>query len=416
MDGGGGLTGGSAGGADGGAGGMDSGGGAAGGPDSGDATIPREAGPVDCSSAPSLSNLRLQNVVASDELDGLVFAAQPPGSSDWYLVRQGGQIHLFTGGALRSEPILDLNPEMGDFRDGGDERGLLGLAFPPDFAQSKLFYVMATPADGPEQGAELTDHDLIREYRRTDSGATLVRTLLDLGQSARVHNGGTLHFGPDGKLYIGTGDGGEGCGDTQGVMGASQSMSSNFGKILRIDPKASNPMPEVAHYGLRNPYRFSFDRDTGDMYIGDVGADRFEEVDFAPAGSAPLNFGWPAFEANRTDGCRPLRPGSTHTPPIFEVGRRNNGCQGQLCEWASVVGGVVYRGRAIPALYGTYITADYMEPYLAGFKYCHPTRSPTATLHRDMLGVGSIAAFVEDNAGELYLIADRRGLSKVVAR
>jgi glucose/arabinose dehydrogenase len=285
----------------------------------------------------------------------------------------------------------------------------LGLAFPPDFTQSKLFYVALTPADG---GGDLTNHDLIREYRRTDSGATLVRTLLDLGETPPNHNGGTLLFGPDGKLYVGTGDGGEGCG----AGGVSQDLDSRFGKILRIDPKAAGSAPAVAHYGLRNPFRFSFDRDTGDLLIGDVGADDFEEVDFAPAGSNQLNFGWPTFEANRSANCSPLRPGSTHTPPILEVGRRSNGCQGQPCEWASLIGGVVYRGSALPALYGAYITADYMEPYLTAFKYCHPTRSPIATLHRDMLGFGSVAAFVEDNAGELYLVVDRRGLSKVVAR
>jgi glucose/arabinose dehydrogenase len=400
TDGGGGNAGG---GADG--GGADGGGGGAGGVDAGP---PREAA-VDCGSAPSLSNLRLQSVVSGDELDKLIYAAQPPGSSDWYLVRQSGEIHLFSGGTLRPGTVLDLSDEVGSFKDGGDERGLLGLAFPPDFAQSKLFYVALTPADG---GGDLTNHDLIREYRRTDSGASLVRTLLDLGETPPNHNGGTLLFGPDGKLYVGTGDGGEGCG----AGGVSQDLNSRFGKILRLDPKAAGSAPAVALYGLRNPFRFSFDRDTGDLLIGDVGADDFEEVDFAPAGSGQLNFGWPSFEAKRSANCSPLRPGSTHTPPILEVGRRSNGCQGQPCEWASLIGGVVYRGSALPALYGTYITADYMEPYLTAFKYCHPTRSPIATLHRDMLGFGSVAAFVEDNAGELYLVVDRRGLSKVVAR
>jgi glucose/arabinose dehydrogenase len=388
-------------------------GGAAGGGDGGspggrDATTPsRDAGPVSCARAPSFSGVTLQPVVSG--LNQLVYAAQPPESTDWWLVEQGGTIRLFSGGMLRAGNVLDLRSEVGNPVDGGDERGLLGLAFPPDFATSKLFYVMLTPRNGG-----VANHDLVREYRRTDSGATLVRTLLDLGASAPNHNGGTVVFGPDNLLYIGTGDGGEGCS----AQGGSQMLDSRFGKILRIDPKQANPSPAVVHYGLRNPFRFNFDRGTGDLFIGDVGNDRFEEIDIAPAGSSQLNFGWPVYEANATIDCdQSLRAGSTHTKPVLDFGRRDNGCTGQLCDWAAIVGGTVYRGSAIPALYGAYIFADFGEPYVAAFFHCSPTmRSGTGTIHRDMLGFSLVSGFVEDNDDELYFVADREQLMKLVAR
>jgi glucose/arabinose dehydrogenase len=371
------------------------------------ATVGRDAGPVSCDKAPSLANTKLETVVGG--LNQLVYAAQPPGSSDWYLVEQGGTIREFSGGQLRAGNVLDLRSEVGPPKDGGDERGLLGLAFPPDFETSGLYYVMLTPRNG-----SVGNHDLVREYRRTDSGSTLVRTLLDLGESPENHNGGNVLFGPDNLLYIGTGDSGEGCGN----MGLPQMLESRFGKILRLDPKQTNPSPAVVHYGLRNPFRFSFDRVSRDLFIGDVGDDRFEELDIAPAGSSLLNFGWPVFEANVTMNCGvSLRSGSTHTKPVLDFGRRNNGCTGQLCDWASIVGGVVYRGSALPQLYGAYIFADFGEEYVASFFHCSPTmRSAIATISRSTLGFSLVSGFVEDSDGELYFVADRAKLMKLVAK
>lgn len=371
------------------------------------ATGNRDAGTVSCTKAPSFASAKLEQVVGG--LNQLVYAAQPPGSSDWYLVEQGGTIRLFSGGQLRAGNVLDLRSEVGSPKDGGDERGLLGLAFPPDFDTSKLFYVMLTPRNG-----DIGNHDLVREYRRTDSGASLVRTLLDLGESPENHNGGNVIFGPDNLLYIGTGDSGEGCGG----MGLPQMLDSRFGKILRIDPKQANPSPAVVHYGLRNPFRFSFDRVSGDLFIGDVGEDRFEEIDIAPAGSSLLNFGWPAFEANVPMDCNvPLRAGSTHTKPVLDFGRRDNGCTGQLCDWASIIGGVVYRGSALPQLYGAYIFADFGEEYVASFFHCSPTmRSATGTVSRTTLGFSLVSGFVEDSDAELYFVADREKLMKLVPR
>jgi glucose/arabinose dehydrogenase len=371
------------------------------------ATPNRDGGTVSCAKAPSFSTVKLETVV--DGLNQLVYAAQPPGSSDWYLVEQGGTIRLFSGGQLRAGNVLDVRSEIGTPKDGGDERGLLGLAFPPDFESSRLFYVMMTPRNGG-----VANHDLVREYRRTDTGATLVRTLLDLGQTPENHNGGTVLFGPDNLLYIGTGDSGDGCGG----MGLPQMLESRFGKILRMDPKQANPSPGVVHYGLRNPFRFSFDRVSGDMFIGDVGEDKFEELDIAPAGSSQLNFGWPAFEANVMTDCGvSLRAGSTHTKPVLDFGRRDNGCTGQLCDWASIIGGVVYRGAALPELYGAYIFADFAEEYVAAFFHCSPTmRSATGTARRTDLGFSYVSGFVEDSDGELYFVADRAQLMKLVPR
>jgi glucose/arabinose dehydrogenase len=386
-------------------GGVGAGDGALGGRDG--ATSMHDGGPVSCAKAPSFANAKLESVVSG--LNQLVYAAQPPGSGDWYLVEQGGTIRLFSGGQLRAGNVLDLRSEVGTPKDGGDERGLLGLAFPPDFETSKLFYVMLTPRNG-----SVGNHDLVREYRRTDSGSTLVRTLLDLGETPENHNGGNVVFGPDNLLYIGTGDSGEGCGG----MGLPQMLDSRFGKILRIDPKQATPSPAVVHYGLRNPFRFSFDRGTGDLFIGDVGEDHFEELDIAPAGSSLLNFGWPAFEANATMNCNvPLRSGSTHTKPVLDFGRRDDGCTGQLCDWASIVGGVVYRGEALPQLYGAYIFADFGEEYVASFFHCSPTmRSATGTVSRSSLGFSLVSGFVEDSDGEVYFVADREKLMKLVPR
>ena len=404
---------------------------------------PVVVGPVACdaTAAPDVGKLGLQVVPGATGLSKLVTAAQPPGSSDWYFLEQAGTLRVLTGGALKPTPFLDLS-SMISLMPGGlvdDERGLLGMAFAPDYATSGIFYVMFTPS---------TNRDTVLEFKRSSADPyvadpTPTKMLLQLPMSAFNHDGGNIIFGPDGMLYIGTGDGGGGCNDNQ--PGAPQDTKKQFGKILRLDPKAPAPYgaadnpfadgsagdPLVLHYGLRNPYKFAFDKATGDLYIGDVGQDSYEEVDFAPSGAKKLNFGWPAIEGTHMGTCagKTLAAGAMATAPIFEADRRA-GQTGPYSDWTSVMGGQVYRGSALPQLQGVYLFGDYRGRRMIALRQCGSTTSPLTPILKKKDPNQNIAAFVSvggapaladltaiiaDNDGEIYLVADRSTLLKVVA-
>jgi glucose/arabinose dehydrogenase len=444
SDGGGGAAGGgdggAAGGGDGGAtggsaGGNTDGGGAAGGGDGG-----QQLG-CDPGSAPNVGELKLQTVVSG--VSRLMYAAQPPGSNDWYLVQQNGQIRVLPAGSSTpsATPFLDVNTGGAVITagiSGEDERGLLSVAFAPDYATSGLFYVMLTPNTGAD-----ANRDMVRQYQKTGDAVMLMQTILSLPGSAVNHNGGQVVFGPDGMLYVGTGDGGGRCNGDGTRAGAPQLISgdanSRFGKILRLDPSnasggyaaAGNPFPEsplVWHYGLRNPFRFGFDRMTGDLYIGDVGQDAYEEVDYAKAGVKGLNFGWGVYEANAMtcSAHDELRQGSQHTAPIHAADRRSFGCTGQLCDWTSVIGGVVYRGAALPQLAGVYLFGDYKGARMVALRQCDSGTSPQRLIRKHCEAMPGEACFngtdfsdliaiVEDNSGEVYFVADKSSLLKVVS-
>jgi glucose/arabinose dehydrogenase len=433
-DGGGGDDGGAAGGN---AGGNTDGGAAGGGGDGGQQ--------VSCGSAPTVGQLKLEAVVSG--VSRLVYAAQPPGSSDWWLVQQSGQIRILPAGATAPSATALLDVTTGPDAAGGisfaraeDERGLLGLAFAPDFNTSGLFYVMLTTTSGGQ-----ANRDQVRQYKKEGSTATYQATLVTLPASESNHNGGNIVIGPDNMLYVGTGDGGGSCNSSK--PGTPQLISASedalFGKILRLDPSKApgyaatgNPFPDsplVWHYGLRNPFRFGFDRSTGDLYIGDVGQGAYEDVEFAKSGVSGLNFGWAAYEGNAmTCGGRTLRAGSMETDPIFAADRRQRGCSGPFCDWVSVIGGVVYRGPALPHLRGMYIFGDYQGARMAALRQCDTTTSPVTVLRKECdpalpqeaCFTGTeftlLTAIVEDNSGELYLVtgvtdADGGKLLKVVA-
>src|SRR5262249_52579310 len=204
-----------------------------------------------------------------------------------------------------------------------------------------------------------------------------VQDIVVMPPSASNHNGGTALFGPDGFLYVATGDGGGGCESS--LPGVVQDITQLNGKVLRLDVNAAAPFAaagnpftkdaRVFHYGLRNPFRYNFDPLTGDFYLGDVGQDTHEEIDFIPAGTKGANFGWPAFEGTEqgTCGAKPLGGPSPHTPPVLSLNRSG----GLFPDYRAIMGGTVYRGTAIPSLNGVYIFGDNQGSELGALYRCN---------------------------------------------
>ena len=344
------------------------------------------------------AQVELQPVAA---LEQPLAIAVRPGDPALYVAEKVGRVVAL---ADHAEPrtVLDLTGQVSQ----GSEQGLLGLAFSPD---GSFLYVDFTDINGDTH---------VTEYRFGDDGAqeSTRREILFVSQPFSNHNGGALAFGPDGYLYIALGDGGSG-GDP---YGNGQSLSTLLGKILRLSPRPSdgrpygipkdNPFvgrpgakPEIWEYGLRNPWRFSFDRETGDLWIGDVGQQAWEEIDVERAGSpGGGNFGWNLYE-----GSHPYQGGSPAglTMPVFEYPH-----DGSVC---AVTGGFVYRGTAIPDLMGAYVFGDYCQGQLEAFVL----RGGRAIGHRLLgLHVDGLASFGEDADGELYVCALSGEVFKLVPR
>jgi glucose/arabinose dehydrogenase len=315
------------------------------------------------------------------------------GSGTLYVVEQVGRIRTLKDGTLGAVPFLDISARV----LAGGERGLLGLAFPPGFATKGYFYVNYTRDPG---GATV-----VARYRVTQdpdvADPSSEEVLLVIDQPFGNHNGGQIAFGPDGFLYIGMGDGGSG-GDPQGN---AQNPSTLLGKMLRIDVEGGafpyavppeNPFAgregfrdEIWALGLRNPWRFSFDRGTGDLYIGDVGQNSFEEVNFQSASSAGgENYGWNVMEGNSCFGGTACTP-SDFVPPVAEYDH-SLGC--------SITGGMVYRGDAYPQMQGIYFYGDFCSGRVFGL-----TRDGSAWENSLLLDTAfQISSFGEDETGNLY--------------
>ena len=270
-------------------------------------------------------------------LEAPVFATGAPGEPGrLYVVEQIGRIRVVEGGDVLPEPFLDL---VGDIAYGG-EQGLLSMAFHPDYETNRLFYVNFTDPEGNTR---------VKEYRAGGAQPVETRELLYVPQPYANHNGGQLAFGPDGLLYVGMGDGGSG-GDPEN---RAQDLSSRLGKLLRVDVDTPGAEWEMVGFGLRNPWRFSFDRVTGDLWIGDVGQNAVEEVDFVASDQVGdvHNFGWDVFEGSAPFEDKPLTPAGTLVEPITEY-THDDGC--------SVTGGYVYRGDAVRRqAWGRYFYGDY---------------------------------------------------------
>jgi glucose/arabinose dehydrogenase len=310
------------------------------------------------------------------------------GSGRLFVVEQGGKIRVVRDGRVLPVPFLDLGAHL-DTSTG--ERGLLGLAFAPDFATSRRFYVAHTAqaASGPvvriaRYLAKAADPD------RADPASESV--VLEMADPAGNHNGGMIAFGPDGRLWAGTGDGGRG-GDP---WDNARNPASLLGKMLRLDVAAATggaaaPV-EIWALGLRNPWRFSFDRATGEIWIGDVGQNAWEEIDVADSRRpAPLHFGWKTMEGfhcfDPRQGCK----ADGLELPVYEYGH-DAGC--------SVTGGYVYRGTAVPALAGRYLFSDYCNGSVRSLVRDASGKASVSTVVESKVAVSS---FGEDEAGELYL-------------
>jgi glucose/arabinose dehydrogenase len=342
--------------------------------------------------------LELVTAGLSDPI-GIVNAGD--GSDRLFVQERDGRVRVVeANGSLRAAPFVDLTDRVG----GGGERGLLGLAFHPDFERNRrLFVYYSRVGDGAMVVSELTAST---DLARADPAGE--RALLTVADQYANHNGGQLAFGPDGYLYIGFGDGGGG-GDP---LRSGQSTQTLLGKILRIDIDgavaagkqyaipARNPyaaggaspgggLPEIWAYGLRNPWRFSFDRANGDLYIGDVGQGDWEEIN-RQAGTSPggENYGWNAYEGNH---CYSSCQGVTAVPPIAEYNHQF-GC--------SVTGGYVYRGSRQPLLVGVYLYGDYCT----GTIWTVPSGVAAPDVRIVAATSLQISSFGEGEDGEIYLV------------
>jgi hypothetical protein len=321
------------------------------------------------------------------------------GSNRLFVVEQAGRIKVIENDAVISPPFLDITALVDS---SGNEQGLLGLAFHPNFENNGFLYVYYTYDPGSDP-----DRTRIARYRVSGADPNLADAasafeILDFEQNGSNHNGGDIHFGPDGFLYIASGDGG-GAEDPDDL---AQSLDTPLGKMLRIDIDSGSPyavpagnpfladpnaLDEIWAYGLRNPWRFSFDRLTGDLYIGDVGQYAVEEIDRQPASSSGgENYGWSCMEGDATANYNPC-DGSPLTPPIL-VYNHNPEC--------SVTGGFVSRGN-IGGLHGRYIFGDYCSGMIWFALESGGSWSADPWMDTNL----NISSFGEDESGGIYVVA-----------
>jgi len=360
--------------------------------------------PVVVPATPSAAAVKL-TVVASGLSDPVLLTAPNDGTNRLFIVEKTGVIRVVSGGTLLTTPFLTMRKSVST----GSEQGLLGLAFHPAYKTNRKFYVDYTDVNG---------NTVIREYKASATNKNVVqsgsgRTILAIKQPFSNHNGGNIAFGQDGYLYIGMGDGGSG-GDPGN---RAQNVNTLLGKMLRIDINgtsgsrpyripSTNPyvgktgLDQIWQIGLRNPWRFSFDKVTGNLWIGDVGQDRYEEVDRAVKTSTGAgrgyNWGWHAMEGfhcySPSSGCRT----SGKRLPLLEYSHSTN----SRC---AITGGYVYRGTKIPMLRGWYVFGDYCSGEVLAVSSTATSKPAPVTL----FGTGSgrmVSSFGQDAAGELYVV------------
>lgn len=359
--------------------------------------------PMNCAAGTAEAPPKLKLTEVAKDLDRPVFVtAAPNDSTRLFVVLKPGRIALMKDGNLLAQPFLDLSAII---ESGANERGLLGLAFHPDYQNNGRFFIYFTrKPDG-----SLVISECARDPNSQDKAlAACLKDFLTIPHSRTNHNGGMLAFGPDGYLYAGTGDGG-GSGDPDKN---GQNTMAKLGKILRIDvdkyPTApagnlTSGDPDIWDWGLRNPWRFSFDRCAGDIYIADVGQFLWEEINVEPKGQGLVNYGWdtmegkhcfdPAMNCDQTGLTLPVTE-YTHDDAVMDC---------------SVTGGYVYRGTKIPALVGTYLYADYCSRRVRTLAWSKGAiiKEGEVTQDLDTLALtGGITSFGEDADGEMYVVID----------
>ncbi|MRG94519.1 hypothetical protein GF068_21720 [Polyangium spumosum] len=345
---------------------------------------------------------KLKLTELATDLQRPTYVTGAPGDTDrLFLIEKPGRIRLLNGGNLAPEPFLDISAIV---ESQANERGLLGLAFHPNYAQNGRFFVYYTQKASPSGAIAVAEYARVNADTADQASGKVILTIPHPGYSN--HNGGMLAFGPDGLLYVGTGDGGGG-GDPDEN---GQDTSSKLGKILRIDVDTyPTPPPgnlqngdaDIWNWGLRNPWRFSFDRCTGDLYIADVGQNVLEEINVEPPGEGLKNYGW-----NTMEGSACYDPANNCdmtglTLPVAEYSHDGGNC--------SVTGGYVYRGSKIPGLVGTYLYADYCSKRFYTLAWSKGSVIAEGEITADLESTalsGGITSFGEDTAGELYVIVD----------
>jgi glucose/arabinose dehydrogenase len=342
-------------------------------------------------------------------LDVPVYLTAPAGDDRLFVVEKDGIIRIIDNGTVLPTPFLNLTSRT----TKGSEQGLLGLAFAPDYASSGRFYVSYTTT-GPTPGGTsvIARYHVSTVANIADPASDTV--ILTVPQPETNHNGGGIAFGPDGLFYVGLGDGGGG-GDP---LGTGQDRTDLLGSMLRIDvsgpgytipgdnPFAASPTfrHELWNSGLRNPWRWSFDRQTGDLYIGDVGQNDYEEVDVQPAASGGgENYGWNIMEASHCYGSASCSRAGL-TLPVLTYGH-GDGC--------AVTGGYVYRGAAVPAIQGHYFYSDACSGFIRSFRWTGG--GITAKKTWTQLGLSGVDSFGEDGQGELYVMTHSGDLYRFAA-
>jgi glucose/arabinose dehydrogenase len=322
---------------------------------------------------------------------------QPDGSGRLFVVEKAGRIRIIESGQLLETPFLDITDRVGS---NGNEQGLLGLAFHPQYRENGRFFVNYTNTSGDTVIARF---QVSSNPNQVDPNSEA--PLFGYDQPFPNHNGGVMAFGPDGYLYIGSGDGGA-AGDP---MGNAQNTQTLLGKILRVDVDSAEPYAvpadnpfgnEIWAYGLRNPWRMSFDQATGDLYIGDVGQGEWEEIDFLPAGSSGgINFGW-----DHREGAHDYEGGGPEgmLDPVAEYSHAD-GC--------SVTGGYVYRG-AMAEWNGIYLYGDYCSGIIWGLLQTDAGWQNQMLFDVDV----TITSFGQDETGEIYLVSDNGGIFRLAAQ
>jgi glucose/arabinose dehydrogenase len=349
------------------------------------------AGVGDLAAAKDRATRTVWAPIVSGLEEPVAIAAAPGEPGNLYVVEKPGRIVVVRGGkVLRT--FLDLSSTVGS---QGSEQGLLSVAFSPGYAKNRLFYVDYTDESGDTR---------VDEYR-SSRGVGVVssrRPLLFVDQPYSNHNGGQLQFDRRGFLYVGMGDGGSG-GDPEN---RAQNLSSQLGKLLRIDPSKPGTTWKIVGYGLRNPWRFSFDRANGNLWIGDVGQNEWEEVDVRAASKVGVlaNYGWSVYEGPARYKTDPLDTHAALVKPVYVYSHNAGGC--------SITGGYVYRGAAIPALRGRYFFGDYCDGRIRSLL----RTGSRISVRREPGTISQLTTFGQDLSGELYAASEAGTLFKLRTR